>query len=356
MSADLALRTLREALKRGTFDGAYYICGEDDFQKEDAMKQLIAAGTEPATRDFNMEVKRGAEFDAKSLDAALSALPMLADRRVVVIRDVSSLKRDPRKVLDRYLEKPSPDVMVLLVESSAGKTDKDLASACTPMEFEHLSADRIPRWISHYAATAFQSKITPEAAELLQIAAGTDLHQLVSELDKLTSYTGEREIQESDVTAVVGVRRGETMPDFLDQVAARNTSRALELLPHILSQPKTSAVTLVMALATQTVALAWGKAKRAEGLSQSRLQSEYFGLLKQSGSLFLGRSWKSAAVTWAGALDCWSVDALDRALEALFDADVALKDTRFSSDEQLIATLVLSMCADDDRRSGNIAA
>ena len=356
MSADLALRTLRETLKRGTFDGAYYICGEDDFQKEDAMKQLIAAATEPATRDFNMEIGRGSDFDARSLDAAVSALPMLADRRTVVIKDASTLKRDARKVLDRYLEKPSPDVMVLLVESSGGKTDKDLAASCTPLEFDHLTADRIPRWISHYASTAFQMKITPEATDLLQIAAGNDLHQLVSELDKLTSYAGGRDIQESDVTAVVGVRRGETMPDFLDQVAMRNVTRALELLPHILSQPKTSAVTLVMALATQTVALAWGKAKRAEGLSQSRLQGEYFGLLKQAGSIFLGRSWKSAASTWAGAVDRWTSESLDRALDALLDADIALKDTRFSSDEQLIATLVLSMCAEDEGRNGSIAA
>ena len=52
-----ALKTMRDALKRGTFDGAYYICGEDDFQKEDAMRQLIAAAIEPAMRDFNMEVR-----------------------------------------------------------------------------------------------------------------------------------------------------------------------------------------------------------------------------------------------------------------------------------------------------------
>ena len=43
-------------------------------------------------RDFNMEVQRAQEMDSKSLDAALSALPMMADRRVLVIRDVSALE------------------------------------------------------------------------------------------------------------------------------------------------------------------------------------------------------------------------------------------------------------------------
>ena len=349
MSADPALKTLHEALKKGRFDGAYYICGEDEFRKEDATKRLVAAGIEPAMRDFNTEARRGSEFDAKSLDAALGALPMLADRRIVIIRDVSTLKKDARKVLEKYLEKPSPDVMVLMVESAGGKTDKDLVSRSTPLEFAPLSADRIPAWIRDHVSTHHSMKITGEAVELLQAAVGTDLHQLVAELDKLASYAHGREIEEQDVSAIVGVKRGETMGDFLDQIALRNASRALELLPHILAQPKTSAVQLVMALATQTIALAWGKARLDEGLSQGRLQSEYFGFLKQAGSAFTGRSWGSAAQIWAQSIGRWSHGSLDRALKALLEADIALKETKFSSDEQIVATLVLSMCVENDQ-------
>lgn len=349
MSATQALKTLRDAIKRGTFDGAYYVCGEDDFQKDDAVKQLVEAAIEPAMRDFNMEVVRAQDLDPRSLDAALSALPMLADRRILVIKDASGLKKDARKVLDKYLEKPSADVLVVLVESPGGKTDKDLVRNATPLEFEYLTAERIPRWIVHYASTHFNAKISQEAADLLQTAAGTDLNQLVSELDKLASFTNGREIEEKDVTAVVGVKRGETMADFLDEVAMRNVTKALELVPLILSQPKTSAVQMVMALTAQTIAMAWGKARLREGLSQSRLQGEYFGLLKQSGSVFTGRPWGSAASQWASSVDRWSMAALDRALDALLEADKALKETRLSSEEQIVSTLVLSMCVDEER-------
>lgn len=348
MSAS-ALKIMRDALKRGVFDGAYYICGEDDFQKEDAMRQLTVAAVEPAMRDFNYDVRRSQEFDAKALDAALSAVPMMADRRVLVMRDVSMLRKEPRKVLDKYLKTPLVDVMVLMVESSGAKTDPELARTSTLLEFDSLSADRIPKWIAHYASTEFQTKITTDAAELLQGAVGTDLHQLVGELDKLASFTNGREITEADVSAVVGVRRGETMADFLDQVASRNASRALDLVPLILSQPKTSAVSLVMALATQTMALSWGRAKLDEGLSQGRLQGEYFILLKQSGSAFTGRPWGTAAAAWAGATSRWTRRSLDHSLAALLDADAALKDARVSSEEQVMATLVLEMCIEDDR-------
>jgi DNA polymerase-3 subunit delta len=46
----------------------------------------------------------------------------------------------------------------------------------------------------------------------------------------------------------------------------------------------------------------------------------------------------------------WSPRAIDDALEALLEADMALKTTKISSDEQIIANLVLSLCGVAPRR------
>jgi DNA polymerase-3 subunit delta len=340
-----ALRTLRDALKEGSLSGVYYVCGEDDFQKEDAMKQLIAAAVDPTTRDFNLDIRRGQEVDARTLDSLLSAVPMMADRRVVVIRDAGSLKKDTRVVLERFLKTPPVDLMLLLVEAAGGKTDKDLCRMATVMEFEPLSTDRIPKWISHYTSTNLGTRITSGAAELLHAAIGSNLHDLVSELDKLASYCNSGEIDEAAVSAVAGVNRGETIVDLLDAVALRNTRAALPLIPHVLGQPKTTAVTVVLSLTSQTIALAWGRARIDEGLSPSRLYGEYFNLLKQSSSVMTGRPWGSAATAWAAAVDRWDKTSLEHALDVLLAADAALKETRFSSEEQLLTTLVLAMCA-----------
>lgn len=349
MSANDVLKTLRDTLKKGTFDAVYYICGEDDFQKEEATKKLIDAAVDEVTRAFNLEICRAREIDGKSLNAALLALPMMADRRAVVVRDISELKKESRQALDRYLAKPSSDLVLLLVETAGAKTDKILARAGTLLEFSHLSAERIPKWIAHYTSTELNARISGGAVELLQSSVGTNLHQLVTELDKLASYADGREIDVEAVTAVVGVRSGETMADFLDHVAMRNVSRALGLIPQVISQPKTTGVSLVMGLAAQTIAISWGKGKRNEGLSRGRLRDEYFTFLKQTGGVYTGRPWASAVKTWAEAVELWNTVTLEHALDALLEADLALKETRLSSEEQVLATLVLSMCVDNDR-------
>jgi DNA polymerase-3 subunit delta len=348
-SATSSLKTLREVIKRRSFDGAYYITGEDDYQKEDAVRQIIDVALDPAERDFNLDVRRAGELDGETLGVLLSTPPMMAERRVIVLRDVGALKKEARKVLDQYLGRMAPDTLVLLVSAAGSKADSGLTAATTALQFDPLTGDRIPRWIAHKASTEFGVSITEPAIELLQAAVGSDLHQLAGELDKLASYvdgTGEA-IGEDAVAAIVGVRRGETQSDLLDAVADRNAGRALELVPHVLAQPKTTGVSIVMALSTQILAISWGRARLDEGVPRARLAQEYFDLLRETGA-FTGRPWGSATAVWARAAERWSRSALDRAADTLLEADVALKESRVSSEEQLLATVILSLCAADE--------
>jgi DNA polymerase III subunit delta len=349
MSAS-SLKTLRDAIKRRSFDGAYFIWGEDDYQKDDAIRQLIEAALEPGARDFNLDTRRSAELDAETLGVLLSTPPMMAERRVIVLRDVGALKKDARKVLDGYLKRPAPDLLLLMTGAAGSKADTALLDSSTSLQFDPLTGDRIPRWITHRATTGLGVTISEGAVELLQAAVGSDLHQLAGELDKLASYVEGhgQEIGEEAVAAIVGVRRGETQADLLDAIADRNAPRALGLISHVLTQPKTTGVSIVMALSTQMLAISWGRARLDEGLPRARLAQEYFNLLKETGA-FTGRPWGSATAVWARAADRWSRESLDRALDSLLETDVALKESRVSSEEQLLATVVLSLCAADDK-------
>jgi DNA polymerase-3 subunit delta len=99
-----------------------------------------------------------------------------------------------------------------------------------------------------------------------------------------------------------------------------------------------------MALTTQTLALAWGHVLlRDEGRSSSEIERGYFGLLKETAAM-TGRPWGEAVAHWARALNAWTNEELERALDALLTTDVALKESRVSSDEQVLSTLILSMC------------
>lgn len=355
-------RAFYKAIASRSFERAYSIHGDEEFLKDAAVRQLLSAALDPATRDFNLDIRDAASVSAEALASLLATPPMMAERRVVLVRDAASLRKDARAVVDQFLERPVPkhaDIVLVLVYGPAdrGKPDRSLVQRTFSLETEPLAGNRVPKWIVHHAQTVLGVSVTDEAASLLFEHAGNDLALLAGELDKLASYTSGNMIDEQAISAVVGVRRGETLGDFLDLVGRRDTPRALALLAHVLDQPKVAAVPLVMALTTQTQALAWGRAMRARGMSAGRLEREYYELLKSAGGAFTGRPWGEAVKSWAAAVDGWDDAALDHAMEALLAADIALKETRVSSDEEILARLVLSMCAGQEpaRRRAAVA-
>jgi DNA polymerase-3 subunit delta len=343
MAAANAHRELRKAIQQRSFLPAYYFYGEDDYLKDESIQQVIEAAVDSATRDFNLDVRRGSDVDAESLLSLLSTPPMMADRRLVIVKDVGTLKRDARAALDRYLGTPTPNVVALFVTPAGGKVDTPLQAQTAAVEFDPLTGDRVPRWIAHHVTTVLNSTISPAAVDLLISAVGNDLPQLAAELDKLASYANGVAIDEDAVSAVVGVRRGETLGDLLDRVLAHDAPGALAVVDHVLAQPKVTAVSVVMALTTQMMAVAWTRAARERRVPEAGIKQALFDILKESGAM-TGRPWGEAVSVWIRAAASWSAVELEAAIDALLAADYALKESRLSSDEQIVASLVLSLC------------
>jgi DNA polymerase-3 subunit delta len=352
------LRVVQAAVQARQFAPVYYLHGDDDYLKEGAVRDLLDAAVDASTRDFNLEVRRANELDAETVGSLLATPPMLAERRAVVLRDVTALKKAARQQLDKYLARPASDTLLLLVSPAGTKPDAAISGASVSLDFAPLTPERVRKWIAHHATTALQMDIADDAAQLLQQAVGNDLHLLAAELDKCASYVlgvaraeGARAMIDVEaISAVVGVRRGETVTDLLDAVARHDAKTAVALVSHVLGQPKVTAVQVVMMLSTQAFALSFGRARRDAGIPTSRLPAEFFAFLKETGG-YPGRPWGEAASAWTKVTDGWSAAACARALELLLDADMALKDTTVSNAEQILMSLVLSLCATRTRKA-----
>lgn len=348
--ASVTIKALKSVLETGRFDPVYLFHGADDYLKEEKVRAVVDRATDPSTRDFNLEVLRGAETDVARLSGALEALPMLAERRVVVLRDPGAMKKPARERLEQHLARPAVDLCLLLVIPSGTKPEAAHLKQASAVEFRSLTEGDLVQWIAHQAQTACQTTIAADAAALLASYGGNDLALLAGELQKLAAYTNGGPIGRDAIEAVTGVRPGHTLADLLDLAAARETTKAVALVEEVLSQPKMSGVTTVLALTAQTLAIGWGLAARARGLPASRLESEFFTLLKEGGGVYTGRSWGDAVKCWAKALPKWTSADIDHALPHLLAADAALKDTKVSSEAQIVTSLLLAITPNTSRR------
>jgi len=337
------MRAFKTALEQRTPDAVYLLHGDNEFLKQEKVRELVEQLVDPATRDFNLELLRAGDLEASRLSAALDALPVMANRRVVVLRDAGALKKDARSVLDRYLVRPSADMVLVLVTAPGSKIDATLMERASTVEIRQLTEDEAVKWVIA-RATALNSSIMENAARLLVAATGSDLALIDGELRKLRDYSTGNAITTAAVQEIVGVRAGETMEDLLDAVCARDGPRAVALVDLVLSQPKTTGVSLVMALTTHFLGMGQVLVARRNGTSPRQVSGDLYAMMGESRSSVVGRPWGEAVSAWTRHADRWDEPAVEQALRLLHEADATMKETGLSSDRQVLSTLILAMC------------
>ena len=339
----LGLDALLRSLKKNALQPVYLLHGDEDVLKDEAIRSLLETAVGD-NRDFNLDTRFATDLTPESFNALVNTPPMLAERRAVVIKGVEQLGKRKTKLRDevlRYLAQPNPTTVLVLVVAAGEEIDAEVARASTSVEFEPLSAERVPRWLQHYAST-LKVALAPAAAELLLSAVGNDLSALARELEKLASLTGGtgREVTADDVSSLVGVRRGETIYDLVGAALQRQAGRAVPLVERVLDQAGMSGVKIVSLLGTHLVGTALARAERDRGANVARLPDIVFKQLLAARPYGL-RSYKDEAANWASWSALWTARELGSALRAALAADNALKTATVSDDRGIVTQLVL---------------
>jgi DNA polymerase III subunit delta len=351
--AQHTFESLHRALKSGELAPVYYFYGGEDILKDEAVQSVLDRALDPSLRDFNYDQRSVGQQDAESLHSLLNTLPMMADRRVVVLRDIEALKRKQKvkAVLDTYLRKPSPDTLLILVQGSQeAKPDPSLARGTVDIDFLPLTPERAIRWIHHYARRK-RIELTPEAASHLFEAVGNDLGMLRMELDKIASLDSVEPISVEQVAGLVGVRRGETLMSWRDCVLGGLPGKALLMVGPVLEQSSMSGVKMVATLGTALIGLGLARPHFDRGLRDRSLQQKVMSTLLSVRPFGIG-DWKVEAEKWARWAPDWPMSRIATALRAALISDRALKNTRISDERGVITDLVLQLT---EQRRGEAA-
>lgn len=348
---------LFRSLQKGELAPVYYFYGAEDVLKDEAVRMILDQALEPSLRDFNFDQRSAAQLDAEDVHALCNTLPMLAERRVVLLRDIEGWKRKTkgRSEFLRYLERPSPDTIVIMVQSSSEEAeDKELAAGSVSVRFDPLPPDRAGKWLLREAGR-LGVDLEVDAAEHLVRSTEADLGALSSELSKLASLPAGTRLTVETVGQLVGVRQGETLWDWRDAVFDGDTGRAATLLSPVLAQSGVSGVKLVTAIGTALVGIGIARAHYDRGVRGGALGAAVMKTLLSVRPFGL-QSYKEEANHWSRWAPNWPNARVRSALRAARDADEALKNTTVSDESGLLLDLVLRMSVREDEADGKAKA
>ena len=322
----------------------YYLHGSEDVLKDDAVRAIVDCVLEPSLRDFNFDQRSAGQLDPASVSALCNTLPMLAERRVVVLRDLEAWKRKARARAEflRYLERPAAQTVVVLVQSSTeAAVDAEIAARAYTVDAAALAPERALRWLLREAA-ALELTLDADAAGHLLQCVGAELGALRGELRKLASLPAGTTLTRELVGELVGIRHGETMFDWRDAVLADEPGRAARLIEPVLAQSGNSGVRLVTLLGTSLIGLGLARAQHDRGLRGRQLEDAVFKSVMKVRPYGIG-DWKVEVRRWAAAAPRWPARRIRAALAAALAADQSLKSTTVSDERGILVDLVMTV-------------
>ncbi len=274
------------SIRRKDFAPVYFFFGEEDFLIDEIVDAVVAEGVDPATKGFNLDIIHGSETDGKDIVSIASSFPMMAERRVVVVKDFDRVAN--KELVEPYLEHPSPSTCLVLVAAKPDTRKKPyplLKKNSVGGEFGRLYDNEIPAWIQR-RVTHLRRTITPDAAQLLQAYVGNSLRDVSNQIDKLLIAVGSKpSIELEDVEAVVGVSKEFTIFELTKMVGEKNISRSLEIVERMLDSGESPQLIIVM-LTRHFIIMAKVRELHAAGKSEFEIGEQSGSVRISSGNIF----------------------------------------------------------------------
>jgi DNA polymerase-3 subunit delta len=204
--------------------------GDDVTLVREAVSRIVeVSGNDP----FSVEdVSEAEEPVAAAVDAGRT-MPFLADRRVVVLRDIGRFRSEELAPLFEYLDDPAPTA-VLVLAGGGGQMSAKLATAVRKVG--HVTDVSVPGgkgrsiWLNERIAAA-PVKLDGAAATLLGDHLGEDVARLSALLEMLGAAYGEgARVGVDDVTPFLGEAGGVAPWDLTDAIDAGATESAVSQL------------------------------------------------------------------------------------------------------------------------------
>ena len=192
-----AYQKLKTDLKEGNpLGNAYLFYGEESYLREyylgEIRKRLIPAGFE----EFNYHALEGKDLTAQSLTEMAEAMPMMAERTLIVVTDwdIFKLGEDQREKLIALLsDLPDYGCLVFVYDTVAYKPNKTMKKLCKAIsdhveavEFVPVSGSDLVAWVSR-RFRALDKDIDRQTAENILARAS---------IERLARAVGDRELEE----------------------------------------------------------------------------------------------------------------------------------------------------------------
>ena len=311
---------LKDSIKNGGAN-LYVLYGAETYLTEQYTRRITAATVEEGFDAFNLQQFDGQEITPQQLEEAVEALPLMSDRKCVVVRDYD-VSTDVERMMELITHLPESCVLVFRYISlqpdnrkNAWKSFLQQAEKCgVVMNFAHKDLTEATKMLSA-GAKRRGCRLDVADARYLVEQVGNDLHLLLGELEKLCALVGEGgEITRRHIDTACPKNLEARVFDLSKAILRHRADQAYDLL-YQLRVRREEPVAVLGVLSTAFADLYRAKVAAAGGTSPEELSTAFKSYKNKE--FRLRNAGRDAARI--------GIAALRECLEILAHTDIALK-------------------------------
>ena len=235
-------RQIINDVKNGNFVPVYLLMGTEPYYPDLVCDEIMKYALADSEWDFNQTVFYGLDTDAGTVASECRSYPMMAERRLVVVKEAQSMKT--LEDLATYASDPmeSTVLVILMHGASADKRRalyKNVQKKGVVLVSDALRDYEMPQWItSFYKSRGLD--IEPAAAALLAEYAGTDMSRIMLETEKMQKNLpeGTVRVNAADIEKNVGISRQFSIFELTKALSYMKAEKALKIAAYIGNGPK----------------------------------------------------------------------------------------------------------------------
>jgi DNA polymerase-3 subunit delta len=320
--------------RKGSLDPVYVLVGTERLLVERAVDAVRQAVDEMGAPGFNVEIFDGKGLEAARAISAARTLPMMADKRLVLVRHVDAMTPTEQTSLADYLDDPCDTACFVM---TADKLDGRAKLAKTAKKKGYL-VDAKPlrgrelREFIRGEASARGHNIAPRAIETLLDAVGDDLAAIDDAMERLSLFVGAGQRIDADAVMQCVTRiRVESIWSLVDAIGLKDRRKGIAAAQSLLDDREPPLRLLAMVARQLRIV-----ARMREALSE--------GLRPQEAAKRAGAPpFKAGDLTESARR--FTADSLGDAFALIAETDRALKGSKRPPDV-ILQNAVLELCAD----------
>lgn len=181
---------LKKQIENGQFAPVYYLHGPESWFIDTLAHAVEKHALQPSEEAFNKEVLFGADTTANAVLTTCRNFPMMASRRLVILKEAHRFSKQEWEKLAKYFTQPvATTVLVIVHKSEKGGAGK---KAITTLEknggvvfhSKKLYERDIKAWLSTYIQTK-GIQADPQVPDILVTNLGTSVGHVINELEKI---------------------------------------------------------------------------------------------------------------------------------------------------------------------------